>query len=214
MVRAGSTPRGTWATPIRTAPIGWGYGSADSFSTAEHGLASMEVLVNRSPSTHPRRRRDHPGPRADGWTRLTSSGIRHGTQVVITSDHRAGAGLRGLLRSGTASGFGTFDAVDMKRYDQLLAARSVYDNVVAIPRRSSRTAASHQAVHFGLHYYGTRTASHHGPRPGSCVTGSSATRAVSQFSQGEYTGASNTRTTSRVLPGQRPAHTAPTTTDR
>ena len=171
--------------------IGWnGDGSADSFSSAEHDWIQevwRQVAETYAPFDVDVTTQD-PGP--DGWTRSSSSDTTYGTRVVITSSATAVAQACAGVCLGVAW-VGTFDAVDPNRYYQpawvFATSPSLRPMIVA-------QAASHEAGHtLGLHHDGTQTAPYYaGTTAWGPIMGSSSTRAVSQFSQGEYVGANNT----------------------
>ena len=171
--------------------IGWdGDGSADSFSSAEHDWIQevwRQVAEAYAPF-HVDVTTQDPGP--DGWTRSSSSDTSYGTRVVITSSATAAAQACDDSCLGLAW-VGTFDAVDPNRYYQpawvFATSPSVRPTIIA-------QVASHEAGHtLGLHHDGTQAASYYaGTTAWGPIMGSSATRAISQFSQGEYAGANNT----------------------
>ncbi len=171
--------------------IGWnGDGSADSFSPAEHDWIQevwRQVAETYAPFDVDVTTQD-PGP--DGWTRSSYSDTTYGTRVVITSSATAPAQACAGACLGVAW-VGTFDAVDPNRYYQpawvFATSPSLRPMIVA-------QAASHEAGHtLGLHHDGTQTAPYYaGTTAWGPIMGSSSTRAVSQFSQGEYVGANNT----------------------
>jgi hypothetical protein len=171
--------------------IGWNSeGSADSFSPEERDWIQevwRQVAETYAPFDVDVTTQD-PGP--DGWTRSSSSDTTYGTRVVITSSETAVAQACAGACLGVAW-VGTFDAVDPTGYYQpawvFATSPSLRPMIVA-------QAASHEAGHtLGLHHDGTQTASYYaGTTAWGPIMGSSATRAVSQFSQGEYAGANNT----------------------
>ena len=171
--------------------IGWnGDGSASTFSSAEHDWIQevwRQVAETYAPFDIDVTTQD-PGP--DGWTRSSSRDTTYGTRVVITSSATAAAQACAGSCLGVAW-VGTFNAIDPNRYYQpawvFATSPSLRPMIVA-------QAASHEAGHtLGLHHDGTQTASYYaGTTAWGPIMGSSTTRAISQFSQGEYVGASNT----------------------
>ncbi len=170
--------------------IGWDSdGSPETFSTAEHGwiqevwrevaetYAAFDVNVTTQDM----------GPAA--WTRSSNSDTTYGTQVLITSSKQAKAEACGSCLG--IAYVSTFDVVDPTRYYQ--PAWVFADNPNFAPMIIAQ-AASHEAGHtLGLHHDGTTSSSYYaGTAAWGPIMGSSRTRAVSQFSKGEYAGANNT----------------------
>jgi hypothetical protein len=140
---------------------------------------------------------DDPG--ADGWTRSTSSDTTYGTRVVVTSSQTALDQACGSCLG--VAWVGTFNAVDPTRYYQpawvFAANPSLKPMIVA-------QAASHEAGHtLGLHHDGTQSASYYGGTAAwGPIMGSARSRAISQFSLGEYAGANNTEDDFAVMRGK------------
>ena len=180
--------------------IGWDSdGSPGSFSTTEHDWIQevwRQVAETYAPfdvdvTT------DDPGP--DGWTRSTSSDTSYGTRVVVTSSQTALDQACGSCLG--VAWVGTFNMVDPNRYYQpawvFAANPNLKPMIVA-------QAASHEAGHtLGLHHDGTQTASYYaGTAAWGPIMGSARSRAISQFSRGEYAGANNTEDDFAVMQGK------------
>ena len=180
--------------------IGWDSdGSPGSFSTTEHDWIQevwRQVAETYAPfdvdvTT------DDPGP--DGWTRSTSSDTSYGTRVVVTSSQTALDQACGSCLG--VAWVGTFNMVDPNRYYQpawvFAANPNLKPMIVA-------QAASHEAGHtLGLHHDGTQSASYYGGTAAwGPIMGSARSRAISQFSRGEYAGANNTEDDFAVMQGK------------
>ena len=122
-------------------------------------------------------------------TRSSSSDTTYGTHVVITSSptprQQVCGGCLGV------AWVGSFDGVDTAaRYQPawVFAYDAGFDPMVVAQ------AASHETGHtLGLQHDATTSASYYaGSTAWGPIMGSSADRAVSQFSRGEYAGANNT----------------------
>ena len=180
--------------------IGWdSNGSSGSFSSTEHAWIQevwRQVAETYAPfdvdvTT------DDPG--ADGWTRSTSSDTTYGTRVVVTSSQTALDQACGTCLG--VAWVGTFNAVDPTRYYQpawVFAANPTLKPMIVAQ------AASHEAGHtLGLHHDGTKTASYYsGTTAWGPIMGSARSRAISQFSLGEYAGANNTEDDFAVMRGK------------
>jgi hypothetical protein len=181
--------------------IGWDSdGSPGSFSSTEHDWIQevwRQVAETYAPFDVDVTTQD-PGP--DGYTRSTSGDTTYGTRVVITSSTLAVA----QACSGSCLGIawvGTFNNIDPNRYYQpawVFAANPTLRPMIVAQ------AASHEAGHtLGLHHDGTQNASYYaGTAAWGPIMGSSSTRAISQFSRGEYVGANNTEDDFAVMQGK------------
>ena len=183
-------------------------GSPSTFSTAESGWVQevwRQVSETYSPFDVDVTTAD-PGQAA--ITRSSSSDTTYGTHVVITSSptprQQVCGGCLGV------AWVGSFDRVDTAaRYQPawVFAYDAGFDPMVVAQ------AASHETGHtLGLHHDGTTSASYYaGSTAWGPIMGSSAYRAVSQFSRGEYAGASNTEDDLAII-ASNGSRRAPTTT--
>ena len=163
-------------------------GSPSTFSTSEHGFVQevwRQVSETYSPFNVDVTTAD---PGVAGITRDSLADLRYGTQVLITS-----SSVPRQQVCGTCLGVafvGTFGQVDSSaRYQPawVFAYDTGFDPMIVAQ------AASHETGHtLGLRHDGQGTYSYYaGTSAWGPVMGSSATRAVSQFSRGEYSGATN-----------------------
>jgi hypothetical protein len=164
-------------------------GSPSTFSTAEHGFV-QEVWRQVSESYAPF---DVDVTTADpgvaGIVRSSSSDTAYGTHVLITSSPTPRQQVCGSCLG--VAFVGTFDAVASSPYYQpawVFAYDRSFDPMIIAQ------AATHETGHtLGLQHDGTAGMDYYGGTAAwGPIMGSSRTRAVSQFSAGEYTGASNT----------------------
>ena len=165
-------------------------GSPSTFSSAEHGFIQevwREVAESYAPFDVDVTTAD---PGQDALTRSTSADGTFGTRVLITSSATARQQACGSCLG--VAYVGTFDNIDPNGYYQ---PAWVFDYNNSFDPMIVAQAAAHETGHtLGLSHDGTSTASYF---PGTAswgpVMGSSMTRAVTQFSKGEYSGASNTQ---------------------
>ena len=171
--------------------IGWDSdGSPSTFSTAEHAWIQevwRQVAETYSPFDVDVTTED---PGVDAIRRSTSADPTYGTHVVITSSPTPKAQLCGGCLG--AAYIGTFDAVDPRGYVQpawVFADDPRMDPMIAAQ------AVSHETGHTtGLGHDGTTTGDYYaGTSAWGPIMGSATMRALSQFSKGEYSGASNTQ---------------------
>ncbi len=159
-----------------------------SFTSAEHGYMQevwRQVSETYAPFDVDVTTQD---PGAAGITRSSASDTSYGSHVLITSDRDPYEALcDGCLG---VAWVGTFDNVDPGGYYQ--PAWVFHYNASFDPMIIAQ-AASHETGHnLGLSHDGTSSAPYYGGTSAwGPVMGSSMHRAVSQFSKGEYTGASN-----------------------
>ena len=163
-------------------------GSPSTFSTSEHGFVQevwRQVSETYSPFDVDVTTAD---PGAAGINRDSLADLRFGTHVLITS-----SSVPRQQVCGTCLGVafvGTFGEVDRTAYYQpawVFAYNTGFDPMIVAQ------AASHETGHtLGLKHDGKGTYDYYaGTSAWGPVMGSSATRAVSQFSRGEYSGATN-----------------------
>ncbi len=164
-------------------------GAPSTFSSSEHAWIQevwREVAESYAPMNVDVTTQD-PGQAA--WTRTSSSDTKYGTRVVITSSKtaqtQACGGCLGI------AWLGTFDMVDSVAAYQpawvFATNRNFAPMIVA-------QAAAHEAGHnLGLSHDGLGGDSYYGgTQAWGPIMGSSQTRAISQFSKGEYSGANQT----------------------
>lgn len=177
--------------------IGWDSdGNPLRFSNAEHGFIQevwREVAETYAPFDVDVTTQD---PGAAAYTRSSSSDTTYGTHVVVTSSNTAKTQACGSCLG--IAWVGTFENVDPNAVYQ--PAWVFADDPKLAPMVIAQ-AASHETGHtLGLHHDGTTTASYYaGTAAWGPIMGSSRTRAVSQFSLGEYAGANNTEDDFRVI---------------
>jgi hypothetical protein len=189
----GATVLGTgWSDLISDAThIGWDSdGSPTTFSAGEHAWIQevwRQVAEAYAPFDVDVTTAD---PGTDAVRRSTSSDTGYGSQVVITSSADAVEQACGSACLGIAY-LSTFDNVDPNGYYQ---PAWVFASSPGTSPMIAAQAAAHEAGHnLGLEHDGTTSASYYGGTVAwGPIMGSARTRAVSQFSQGEYAGASNT----------------------
>ncbi len=163
-------------------------GSPGTFSSSEHGFIQevwREVAETYAPFDVDVTTAD---PGVSGITRSSSNDTTFGTQVMITSDLTPRAEVCGGCLG--VAYLGTFDRVSSNPYLQpawVFAYDKGFDPMVVAQ------AAAHETGHtLGLEHDGTTSQAYFaGTRAWGPIMGSSSTRAVSQFSKGEYTGANN-----------------------
>lgn len=177
--------------------IGWDSdGDPTTFSTTEHGWIQevwREVAESYAPFDVDVTTQD---PGAAAYTRTSSSDTTYGTHVLITSSRTAKEQACGTCLG--VAWVGTFDSVDTSGYYQ--PAWVFADDPRFAPMAIAQ-AASHETGHtLGLHHDGTSTAPYFaGTSSWGPIMGSSRTRAVSQFSLGEYADANNTENDFAVM---------------
>ncbi len=171
--------------------IGWDSdGSPSTFSASEHAWIQevwRQVAETYSPFEVDVTTED---PGVDAIRRSTTTDPTYGTQVVITSSATPRQQLCGGCLG--AAYIGTFDAVDPSGYFQpawVFADDPRMDPMIAAQ------AVAHETGHTaGLEHDGTATKDYYaGTQAWGPVMGSAMLRALTQFSQGEYAGASNTQ---------------------
>ncbi len=171
--------------------IGWDSdGAPATFNTSEHAWIQevwREVAESYAPMNVDVTTQD-PGQAA--WTRTSSGDTKYGTRVLVTSSQTAQAqACSGCLG---VAWLGTFDMVDPGAEYQpawvFATNRNFAPMIVA-------QAASHEAGHnLGLSHDGRNQEPYYaGTQAWGPIMGSSMTRAVSQFSIGEYAGANQTQ---------------------
>lgn len=208
----GATVQGTGWNTGKTAitdgaHIGWDSdGSPSTFSTTEHGwiqevwrqVAETYSAFDVDVTT------EDPGPAS--YTRSSLSDTSYGTHVVITS-----SSLAKSQACGTCLGIawvGTFDFVDAVGYYQ--PAWVFADDPRFAPMIVAQSIAHETGHTLGLQHDGTATEPYYyGTSAWGPVMGGARTRAVSQFSKGEYSGANNTEDDLSVIR----AHGLPLRTD-
>ena len=192
----GATIQGTkWNTSnggsiVDGSHIGWDSdGSPSTFNSSEHGWIQevwREVAEAYAPMNVDVTTQD-PGQAA--WTRTSSSDTTYGTRVVVTSSRTAKTQACGGCLG--VAWVGTFDDVDRNAVYQ--PAWVFADNPQFAPMIVAQ-AASHEVGHtLGLHHDGLGVETYFaGTSAWGPIMGSSRTRAVSQWSRGEYAGANQT----------------------
>jgi hypothetical protein len=135
---------------------------------------------------------------ASARTRTTTADSTFGTQVLFTNSAQAVASACNSACLGIAY-VGTFGDVDPVGYYQpawVFTSNSMSATIAA-------QGAEHEAGHtLGLHHDGTTTSPYYaGTAAWGPIMGSARTRAVSQFSLGEYAGANNTEDDFSVIQG-------------
>ena len=164
-------------------------GAPTTFSTAERGWIQevwRQVSETYSPFDVDVTTAD---PGSAALTRSTTSDTTYGTKVVITSSTTPRQQACGSCLG--VAWVGSFDRVDSAaRYQPawVFAYDKGFDPMIIAQ------AASHETGHtLGLQHDATASASYYAGSTGwGPIMGSSAYRAVSQFSRGEYAGANNT----------------------
>lgn len=188
----GATVIGTrWSDMISDGThIGWDSdGSPSSFASAEHAWIQevwREVAEAYSPFDVDVTTAD---PGASALRRSSSSDTTYGSHVLVTSSESAVEQACDSACLGVAW-IGTFDSVDPGGVYQPAWVFADAD----LPPMIAAQAASHEAGHnLGLRHDGKGSASYYaGTTAWGPIMGSSRTRAISQFSRGEYVGANNT----------------------
>ncbi|MEO7943197.1 MAG: M12 family metallo-peptidase, partial [Marmoricola sp.] len=163
-------------------------GNPTTYSSSEHGFI-QEVWRQVSESYAPFDvdvTTEDPG--TSGITRSSTTDTTYGTQVVITSSRTPRAQVCGGCLG--VAFVGTFDNVSSSAYYQpawVFAYDTRFDPMVIAQ------AATHETGHtLGLQHDGTATQDYYAGTAGwGPIMGSSRTRALSQFSIGEYAGANN-----------------------
>ena len=164
-------------------------GKPGTFSTAEH--AWMQEVWRQVSETYAPFDVDvtTQDSGADARTRSSSSDTTFGTQVLFTNSPDAVKQACNSTCLGIAW-VGTFSDVDPQGLYQpaLVFTKTTTSATVAAQ------GAAHEAGHtLGLHHDGTATSSYYaGTKAWGPVMGSATTRALTQFSKGEYAGANNT----------------------
>lgn len=163
-------------------------GNVGSYSSAEH--AWMQEVWRQIAETYSSLDVDvtTEDEGADARTRSSSSDTTYGTQVVFTNSTTAVKAACDSQCLGVAY-VGTFDSVDPTGYYQ---PAWVFTTTTMSPTIASQ-GGSHEAGHtLGLHHDGTSTAPYYaGTAAWGPIMGSARSRAVSQFSIGEYADANN-----------------------
>jgi hypothetical protein len=164
-------------------------GNPMTFTSTEHAFVQAvwrEVAESYAPFDVDVTTQD-PGPA--GYTRSASSDATYGTHVVVTSSKVAKDEACGTCLG--LAWVGSFDSVDPNGVYQ--PAWVFADSPQLTPTVIAQ-AATHETGHtLGLHHDGTTTTAYYaGTAAWGPIMGSSRTRAVSQFSIGEYAGANNT----------------------
>ena len=178
------------STPMAAATY-TGYdsdGNVATYSTAEHAWMQevwRQLAEDYAPFDVDVTTQDEG---ASARTRSSSADTTYGTQVVLTNSAQAVAQACNSTCLGVAY-VGTFGDVDPVGYYQpawVFTTSSMSPTIAA-------QGAAHEAGHtLGLHHDGTATASYYaGTAAWGPIMGSARSRAVSQFSLGEYAGANN-----------------------
>ena len=173
-------------------------GAPSTFSSSEHGFVQevwRQVAETYAPFDVDVTTAD---PGTSGITRSSVSDTTYGTQVLITSSNTPREQVCGGCLG--VAFLGTFDQINSSPYYQpawVFAYSTTFDPMIVAQ------AASHETGHnLGLQHDGTSTASYYaGTAAWGPIMGSSRTRAISQFSNGEYNDADNQEDDFAVMGG-------------
>ena len=171
--------------------IGWDSdGSPSTFSASEHAWIQevwRQVAETYSPFDVDVTTEE---PALDALRRSSATDPTYGTHVVITSSGTPKAQLCGGCLG--AAYIGTFDAIDPLGYFQ--PAWVFADDPRMDPTIAAQAVAHETGHNAGLAHDGTAGQDYYsGTQAWGPIMGSAMSRALSQFSKGEYAGASNTQ---------------------
>ena len=175
-----ATPTMTVAPYSVTAPADTAFTSAElaeiqkAWQVVAEDFASFDVNVTTKP------------PAAGAIERTGPADTTYGTRVLITG----GGMIYDACRCGGVSYVGTFDLTEEHEYYQ---PAWVFTQGTSTSGRRLGEAASHEAGHtLGLRHDGAATAYYAGSPPWAPIMGTSYNQPVTQWSAGEYAGATNT----------------------